>query len=373
MIKRFIYRVAGSGDEGGFSLSDVDATEEEGSDVGSLKNLNETDEERDAREAEEATVLAEKLEQEQADKLAAEKETEKKPKEEEKPAEENLEEDEEANNFLAQIDELRGDSVEVDYGDVDPLSPEGVVVRERALEDAAVNEYDEYLKNKYPKAYAYFLHNSEGKADEDFFGSTSDLDNLPTEEELEASVEVQKQIILRNLVAKGNSEKHVGIIIKQAIEDNELEEMSKEALKERAAARDGKLQEVESENLKAVEQRQTNIKNMETYVDQVVATGQIGNIVIPEKERAEFAGQFKKSLRLEGDKFVVVTEITKDNVADLFGKEYFSYKKGNLDHIVTTKAKSANAQRLRQNSLRVDKTQKTKESGGVRGTTLSDI
>lgn len=378
MIKRFIYRRPESGDGGGqpnpgFSLDDLDNEDIPGPDdnkkpeslEGKQPEGGETDEEREARETAEAEA-AQKLADEQ-------KKKDEKPAPDDAPKDEDPEDvDDEAETFIAEVKALRGDDLDVDYGDVDPLSPAGVVLRERALEDNAVSTFEAFLEEKYPKAYGYLLHTMAGKPEDEFFGSASNLETLPTVEEIEASVEVSKTIILANLVAKGNSEKHANLIIKQAIEDNELEELAKTALTERTAARDKELDAIKKTNDEALEAKNTAITEMNTYVDQVVATGKVGNIEIPVKDRAAFAKQFKESIRYDNGKFVIVSELTQANIEKAFGKEYFSYKNGDLGSIVKTAAKTENANRLRR-TIPVAKTPKGGEQDKSRVVTLGDL
>ena len=173
MNRKFIYRNAGAGGEGGptptLTISDLDddsilgpdsAKDDEG-DNGEGKNdpPEETEDERKAREG------AEKLETEKIEKV-------------EDAVDAPKEETDEAELFFADVDELRGDTIEVEYGEVDPMSPEGVVLRERAVEDQAIENFENYLEAKYPKAYGYLMHTMAGKPEEDFFKGASDLQEL---------------------------------------------------------------------------------------------------------------------------------------------------------------------------------------------------
>ena len=68
-----------------------------------------------------------------------------------------------------QVDELNGFSPEVDYGTADPKSAEGIAKRESSIVEAALKDYDDELKEKFPRAYQYFLHVQNGGKDDDFF------------------------------------------------------------------------------------------------------------------------------------------------------------------------------------------------------------
>lgn len=232
MIKKFIYRNSDAAGDGGpgFSLADID-----NDDVPAPKsddNPNDDDEpgdddddpddKKDDKPDDKKEPTAEEIE---AKKLEEEEAAKKKEDKKDPPAKEGDEpEVDEAEEFFKVVDELRGDTLDVDYGDVDPLSPEGIVLRDSVVADMAVENFEAYLQEKYPKAYGYLLHTINGKPEDEFFGKSNDLETLPTPEEIQASVETQKSEVLANLMSKGNSEKHAGLILKQLIEDNELEE-----------------------------------------------------------------------------------------------------------------------------------------------------
>ena len=377
MIKKFIYRSADiQGGEGGagLSLAELEALDEKGTENKEPENEPEkgkepveTDDERITREAKEAEDKKPKLEPEKEKEKPVEEEV-KEPGEDDDPEEG----DEEVDAFLNSVNDLRGDEIVVDYGDTDPLSPEGVVMREIAVEDAAIQKFEDYLEQKYPKAFGYLLHTMAGKPDDEYFGKAN-LETIPTEEELEASVEVQKSILLSDLLAKGNSEKHAGLIIKQLIEDNELEEASKAARTARAAAQQAELDSIKADGDKELATRNTAITEMNTYVEKVVATGKVGNIEIPLKDRAAFAKQFKESIRYDKGEFMIVSKLTNENIAKAFAREYFDFKNGDLGEIVKTKAKTVNAQRLRSTAAEQKRTPKGGAESNSKVVTLGEI
>lgn len=378
MIKKFIYRTADvPGGEGGagLSLAELEALDEKGTENKEPEKVPEkelppaeTDEERIARETKEAEAEKPKPAPEKKEEKPAEDDPENKPDPDDDPDET----DEEVDTFLNSVNELRGDEIDVDYGDTDPLSPEGVVKREIAVEDAAIQRFEEYLEQKYPKAFGYLLHTMAGKPDDEYFGK-GNLETIPTEEELEASVEVQKQIVISDLIAKGNSEKHAGLILKQLIEDNELEEASKAARTARATAQQAELDAIKADGDKELAIRNTAISEMNTYVEQIVSTGKIGSIEIPVKDRAEFAKRFKESIRYDKGEFMIVSKLTNENIAKAFAREYFDFKNGDLGQIVTAKAKTVNAQRLRASAAEQKRTPKGGAEDKSKVVTLGEI
>jgi len=349
MIKRFFYR-SPEGGGGGLTLEELENEDDniQGTD-GDNKTLTELEDEEDENpDKPDSEEDGKDKKADDKDKPDPDKPDDKPKDDEDAPAGEEEEDNSDPEDFYKEVNEARGiDALEVEYGDVDPLSPAGVAIRENAVAEQAQEEFEEYLEAKYPKAYAYFAHIAAGKPEEEFFGNASDLENLPTEAELLASTEVQKEMVVKNLIAKGNSEKHANLLVKAAIEDNELEEMAKEALKERESARQAKLDDVKKANDDAQQEKTQAISKLGSVVDNIVATGKIGNISIPEKDRKPFAEALKKSVRYDNGKFMLVSELTDESKEELFSKEYFAFKKGNLGTLVQTAAKTENAKRLK--------------------------
>lgn len=348
MKLRFIYRTAGTGSPGGqISLADMEADDDDSTtsapDKAEDKEEGEEGDDPDKKEEAPKETPDPEESEENDDKGGTENES----------TETVTDDSAEAEEFYAEVSKLRGgddEDLDVDYGEVDPLSAEGVVIRERALEERAILNFEAALEQKYPKAYAFFLHTVAGKPAEDFFGSSKNLDEIPTEEQIEASVEVQKDMVLQNLLDKGNSEKHAQALIKLAIEDNELEEMAKTARTEKAARQEAELNKLKEENDRQLEIKNKQITKINTYIDQVVDSGQIGNIQIPVKDRKEFAKSLKESVRYDEKtgKLTMVTELSDESVTQEFAKEYFRFKGGDLKELVTAKAKTENVRRLKR-------------------------
>lgn len=355
---------------GGYSLDDLDNDD----DLDKDKNEGKTDEEikaeKDAEEAEQK-----KLDEEQAkdDKILADKEAAKELEKEEaakkdanKDKTDTPEEDEE--DFWDEVDKLRGETLDVDYGDVDPVSPEGAIIRENALIDSEINKYDAYLEETQPRAYAYLKHKMEGGTDEEFFKLSAGTEDLPTPEQLENDIELQKQMVTRNMKAKGNSDKVITSVIKGLITDDELEETAKEALTEEQTASKEKIEYIKAEADRKTAEKQSAIGKMVKYVNDVVNTGVIDNITIPEKDRRGFVEHFNKNVRYENGKFLLVTELSDDNVIQNFKKEFFNFKGGKIEELITKQARTENAKRLVKtigNDKRVRTTSDNNDSGFV--------
>lgn len=357
MIRRFINRDSGAGSEGGsapeMSLAELEALEDGASGVDPVEDKPKIEEEP---EGSPAPKLEEEIDKAAKDEKPAKEKEVKEPKEviEDDPAPEDEDEGptgDEAEVFFTEVNELRGDALEVDYGDIDPLSPAGIVLRDSAVEDLAIEKFEKYLETAYPKAYGFLHHAMAGLPEDEYFAKSYDLDALPTEDQLLASLDIQQEIVAQNLIAKGNSEKHAVLIIKQLMEDGELEEASLEALADREQSQKQALENIKAETERVNREKNDAINEMGEFIDDFIATGKVGNVVIPEPDRRAFATEFKKSVRYEGGKFLLVTELNDNNVSAAFAKEYYSFKKGDLGKLVRAEAKTQNAVRLKRTVL----------------------
>ena len=295
------------------------------------------------------------------------KPTDEAPKDDEKPTDNTSEDDTEPEGtFWDDVNKLRGEDLEVDFGDVNPESPEGALIYEKAVREDELNKFEDSLKQLNPRAYAFLTHILDGKKEEEFFKIAGDPATLPTDAELEVNVDLQKDIITRNLKAKGNSDKVINAFIKSAVTDDELEETAKEALKEEITRQAASLRAVEEASAKQNQERQAKIKEMNDYVGQVATSGKLDGIIIPEKDRAAFAKAVTESIRFNDGKFSMVTELTNENLMQAFKEKFFSFKKGNLEGLIEKQAKTENTRRLQRT---IPNTQKKPLANGKQGDT----
>lgn len=340
---------------------------------------DETEDEKTERLEKEAQEKQDKEDAEQAEKDRKALEGDPKPVDPKKPADKKPEdetksEDDEETTFWDDVDKLRGgDPIEVDYGDTDPLSPEGALIRENAVADAAIAGFENFIETTYPEAYAFLDHVMSGGKKEDFFKVAETLVTLPTEAELENDVEIQKQLVIRNMTAKGNSQKVIDATIKSLLADDILEEESKVALKDEQKREADSIDKVRKDAAAATEIRTKAITQMSGYINEVVATGEIGGLIIPEKDRKPFADALKQSIRLDNGKWVAVTELAEDNVQQYFKEKFFSFKKGDLKELVAKQARTENTKRLVKTLATDPKKPKGSSTSGEITTTLGEI
>lgn len=276
-----------------------------------------------------------------------------------------------ADEFWGRVNQLHGlddKSIPVDYKGADPLSPEGVVIREKALMDYAGNQFDGYLRESDPRGYAYLLHRRAGGDDESFFAKPSIT--LPEYETFKNNVDLQKQVLTKDLQSKGLSDTQVKLIVEQSIKDNKLFDDSDKAYKTREAS-ESKLVD---DALKAAADREAAEAKVEAamvgQIDDIINNSKTEKIVIPDAKKAEFAKAIKNSLIFDGQNFFIMKPFNKENAAEVIQSEYFGHVKGNLKELVE---RTAGTQAVKGLRLRAKKTEKVITAGGNDSTNHSNF
>ncbi len=187
--KKNTYSFDDFSEDAGLSYGPDDEDEEE----------EESEEEDEEEEKPKKKVIAKKKAKEEAEEESEEEEEEEKPKkgkkapkkpepvvaeeEEETTAEASDEEEETeeetteaSSKFFEEVEKLTGMEVDVDYGDVDPLTPQGVAIREKAVREAALNSWIEEIEVKYPAAFRALQHAHNGGDIADLFSTAASRD-----------------------------------------------------------------------------------------------------------------------------------------------------------------------------------------------------
>lgn len=276
-----------------------------------------------------------------------------------------LEEDPaEAEAFITEVNKLHGfDNFKVEYPEgVDPLTPEGIHFREKALMEYVREDYDSTLKQADPRGYAYLLHRQSGKPDEEFFGT--ETVTLPSYETFKNSVDLQKQLITKDLEKRGVDKEIIDATIEKAVKDGKLFDKADAAYKTVEAAEQKALADAERNATERAQREATAIQQTVDAITDVVMNSKVSNIVIPDAKRAEFAEHIKQHLFFDGENFFLTKPITKDTLAEAIQAEYFGFVKGDLKALVERRAKTQNAERLRINTQKTKTSTKTGNEGG---------
>lgn len=251
-----------------------------------------------------------------------------------------------ADEFYAEVQKLSGVEVKVDYGETDPMSPEGVYMRDREIQRRAVKEFDEQLERDDPEAYAYFLHRKNGGTREEFFGTPTVA--LPDYETFKGNVDLHKRVIADDLRAKGVAQEIIDMVVDKAAKDGSLFTQADVIYKAKEAQEAQMLEDLKAENDRITQEYQTSVRNLEATVDDFIHKGKSDKLVIAEAKKAEFANFVKNNIRYdEGTgSFLVAQAFTPQNAALLMETLYFQFIGGDLNNLVAVKAKTENARRI---------------------------
>lgn len=242
------------------------------------------------------------------------------------------------------VDELSGKPVEVDYKDVDPTTPEGILLREEAIREQATTSYDDELKDKHPIAYQLMLHEQAGGKVEDFFKTQAD--DFSSITITKTDVATQESVYRKALALKGNTPDAIDILVTAAKDKGKLLDLSKSELE----ALQKKQEETENQRAataRANKQKEVALTNtFFTNVDKMLQ-GKIQGISIPKGEHKAFTDFVAGNVILDNGRLLYARVLDPNNLMEELAANYFRYKKGDLSKIVETKAKDLNTQKIK--------------------------
>lgn len=291
--------------------------------------------------------------------------------EEEEEGEEATEED-----FWGAVEKITGNSVDVDFAGVDPISPQGVALREKAVAERAVDEFLDQLQAKQPKVYKAFEHAMAGGSIEDLFTpGEKDYSKVAIKEDDEdhAKLVLREYYQKRGITNEGRLQRMIA-----------ADEESEEGLVKQAQ---GALQEMkvsqETEQKEKFEQQKIRKQRQDALDDKMVGdinttinSLQLANFKIPtRKEAEEFSSFVRERLQRDGSGgYLFITPIEPGNLEKQLQTEYFRFKKGDLEKLITTKAITKNTENLKLRIQKEKETPKTtiKETSGNQVRSMKD-
>lgn len=285
---------------------------------------------------------------------------EKKPRKKEEPVQNtslqdllsNKEEDPEIpeqESFWGDLEKLAGESIEVDFGNIDPVSPEGALIYAKAFRDKGIEDFESELAQRYPKEYQALILRQEGKDPSILYKETSfDYANLSIDEEDE---DMQKAILKEDMRAQGVSEKRIEALVKTIYNSGDLYTESQESLKRLKEEQEYKFQQELELIEKEKQNQQQEINQFGSVIEDVVVKGQIGDFVINEKDKKGFYEFLANNIQYSDGNFYAVVPLEKDinKLNRQLQTEYFRYKNGNLKDIIVKQAITENAKKLKSN------------------------
>lgn len=321
---------------------------------------SEEEEQESEEEIEEVEEKASVKDKKKVSKEESEEETQEEETEEEEP-------EDDPQKFFEEVEKLTGQELDVDYGDIDPLTPQGIAIREKAVRESAVDGFLEEIETKFPVAFKALKHAYNGGDIAELFKTTTARDYTKVEL-TDKDQPLAKEILREYYQNKGiKNTKKIDAFI-QTAEDSEegliaeaksaLEELKTEQTEKADAA-------IQSQQTKAADSIKKD-KIMVSAVDEILETGKLGNFKLTGKQEAtEFRTFVIKNLRrskTEDGKYEFSSLVDNANLEKLLQYQYFQYKKGDLGKLIQIKAATEQATKLKLR-LKAESSSKKRGSG----------
>lgn len=314
----------------------------------------EVEEQEQEKEEKKETPKKEKVSEKKKEKKEVKEEVKAEVEDEEETEESKSDTEEEtetsnAEEFFAEVEKLTGLELDVDYGDTDPLSPQGVALREAAVKEAVLDSFLAEMEEKFPVVFKALRHANNGGDPADLFSQTTSRDyskvTLGEEDE-----DLAKEILKEYYKARGvKSEAKITKLI-ESDEDSEsgLVKEAQSALNELKAEQAAKSNELlETQARKAAEDKKRD-QVLIAAVDEVIDSKDLSGFKITDKsEAADFRDFVLGNVRKVGDgKYEIATPIETANLSKILQYQYFQFKKGDLGKIIRQKVETESAKKL---------------------------
>lgn len=263
--------------------------------------------------------------------------------------------DELEGTFWDDVDKLRGTKLDIDWDKqldttgkpIDPESPQGALIRERMIEQAARDNFELYIQQTDPRGYQYLLHRQTGGTDEQFFAQKTLT--LPVYEEFKNSVDLQVSVYQRSLLNAGIPEKQAKMLTDQAVKDKEIFELADTAYKAQDAAEKKSIADLQSKLANDEKVLGQRVQQLSKALSDEITTGTGMKMVIPDAKRAGFKAYVEQFIEQDPEgNFVLVQKLDPRQLGEQLGALYLQYVKGNLSEIVQREAQTVTTKRLKR-------------------------
>lgn len=310
-----------------------------------------------------------------------EKQEEPKEEEEEEPKDKVKEEEEEdqdsdpetAQKFFDEVQKITGLEVEVDYADVDPLSPQGVALREAAVKDLVLDNFLGELEEKFPVVFKALKHANNGGDPSELFTQTKSRDYSRVDLK-EGDEALAKQILTEYYQGKGvKSEEKIKKLLEVAEDSKDgLVGDAKSALEELKKEQEEEKDELLEEQERSAQEQKKKDQILVAAVDEVLDNKQLGSFKITDRnEGVDFRKFVLENIRRTSDgKYEIATPLDEKNIERQLQYQYFQFKKGDLSKIIQQKVGTEKAKDLK---LRLASEQKKKTTTTPEDTTRKSL
>lgn len=247
-------------------------------------------------------------------------------------------------NLYQLVDEATGLEIKVEYGDVDPLSVDGVILRETQLAKNAQAQYETAIKTKLPRAYQFMQHLVAGGKEEDFFKpENQDFKKLTVTKE---DVAGQERILRTALALKGNSPDLIDVVVTNWKDTGKLFDQSKAELEALQKSQTAREQATEQTAIRARQLEEQILGSLADGLEAAVEKGFEG-IVIPPAERSKFVKFFSDRIDYNNGRVVVSKVLDPKELNKELKLAYFEFKGGDLKSLAERTAKTLNTLKLK--------------------------
>lgn len=273
------------------------------------------------------------------------------------------------------VDKMWGEDLRVEYKlpdgtEVHPNTPDGIFIRERAIEKRAFEKLDRFLEERDARSYAYMLHRQAGGNDEEFFAQKTVT--LPEYEKFKESVDLKTKVVTDSLRLKGVPENVIKLTIKDAIENKTLDALAETEYKETDRREKDEVARLNQQNQQQQEQFNRSVQALNKTLTEEMTTGM--RVVIPDARRQEFDRFVRERIEWDGSRFVMAQPIEIKSLPRMLDALYFQFAGGSLKELVVREAQTQNTSKLKRHveASRDGRTSKGDE-GGRRKMTLGEI
>lgn len=348
-------------------VKDQDESKDDQDDKPDLKDKKKTDKKK-VEEPKKSEKKVEKEKVEIEDKIALE---------DEKESEDDKLDPEVATKFFEEVQKITGLEVEVDYKDVDPLSPQGVALRDQAIKEVVLDDFLVEIEEKFPAVYRALKYANDGGDPAELFTQTKTRDYSKVELK-DGDDALARQILTEYYQIRGvKSEQKLAKLL-ESDEDSTtgLVGEAKGALEELKADQEEERQEASKEQELRAEERRKKDRVVVAAIDEALESKQLGSFRLTDRtEAAEFRKFVIGNLSRTADGYQLTSDLDEKNIARALQFQYFQFKNGDLSKIIQQKVGTEKARdlklRLSQDQTKTKKTT-VSEDTGKRSPSLQD-
>ncbi len=271
-------------------------------------------------------------------------------------------EDDEGDTIWDLANKITGSELEVDFGDTDPETPEGVAVWEEAVRKQQSDLTFNWIKDNFPKvARALNYEMNGGSIDDLYVPGEPDFSEVKIDENDAAS---QKRFLSQYYRWKDVSEEEANALIEIAEDKGNLAATANKALESRKKEQSGRMEKAQSDaTMKETSLRQNDSKLSEG-VSGLINKGHLNSFTVPQKERKEFTDFALSHMQRDGQGgHLIIIPVDPANLSDQAQMLYFGYKGGNLENIIQRAMETKQTRKFKSRAAKAEK--ETGESGSA--------